>query len=315
MRAHVAGALIGLAALGLLACSDSSTDPAPTSTSPPASEATTTTTSPPTTTVPETTTTSTMGTVPDGAVGFEGEIADALAGAAEQSWEAEGTFEVTGDVDGSGTIKTVEIAYRGAYDATSGDSYSAIDFSELQGGVDAELPPGMAEAFTTFEARVVDGVSYLRFALFSLMFGAETEWVSVPEEDSDATSGVVPFADFANVANVVVGLDGGLADATEIGLEMVRGVVTTRYRIMVEVASIAGPTDGPVPEGLQPIEVWIDADGNLRRYAIDVQTLGDGQSALIVIDFTSLGIPVTVEAPDPADVTDLSQLMPELPTP
>ena len=134
-----------------------------------------------------------------------------------------------------------------------------------------DIPPELAEAFTGFETLVIDGVSYLRFPLFSMMFGATTEWISLPEEDSSAATSFLPFASFGDVNSAVGGLDQGLVDVTEIGGETVNGVSTTHYRVVVDAARLdAGTTEGLPVSGEQAIDVWIDDDGNLRRYQIDI---------------------------------------------
>ncbi|NND84194.1 MAG: hypothetical protein HKN46_03505 [Acidimicrobiia bacterium] len=307
--------------LVLAGCASDAADESTTTTAAPAAAPSTpATTVAPTTTAtlpPETTTTAaSVGADVDSDVAavLDAAFANAQAG----SWQAEGTWEITGDLDGSGTSATAEIAYAGAYDADTGNSLTLLDLSDMgalgvTGGGD--LPADMAAAFTAFETRTVDGVAYLRFPLFALMFGVTTEWISLPEEDSSSATSFIPFAGFGDVGGAVGGLQDGLVSAEEIGSEQVNGVDATRYLLVVDAATLGESSEGVPASGQQAIDVWIDGDGNLLRYVIDVDTpeleeaTGAGAERLVInVDFVGIGEPVVIEAPDPAEVTDVSEL-------
>lgn len=277
---------------------------------------TTTTVAPTTTTVPPTTTTVVVAADLDPGLA---DVLDAAFGNAQAgSWRAEGTWLITGDLDGSGTSATAEIAYVGAHDADTGNSLTLLDLSDMgalgvTGGDD--LPPEMADAFTAFETRTVDGVAYLRFPLFAMMFGAQTEWISLPEEDSGSATGFIPFSGFGDVNGAVGGLRDGLVSAEEVGRDQVNGVDATRYLLVVDAATLGESSEGVPASGEQAIDVWIGDDGNLLRYVIDVETpeleeaTGAGAERLVIsVDFVGIGEPVVIGAPDAADVTDVSEL-------
>lgn len=312
MRLRRPTILIAVVAIALAACSD---DAAPETTLPAttAAPATTTTTEP---APPTTTTTTTVPVVVDIDPDVAAVLEAAFANAASGSWRAEGTWLVTGDLDGSGTTTTAEIAYVGAFDATTGDSLSLLDLSEL-GGLGAaagqDVPPDLAGALTAFETRVVGGVAYLRFPLFGMMLGVTTEWISVPEEDSSSATGLIPFAAFGDVATALGGLRDGLVGAEEVGREQVDGVDATRYALLVDAARLDAGVE--LPAGAQSIDVWIDDEGNLRRYVIDIDAPeldaaagATAERVVIAIDFVDIGEPIVIEAPDAAEVTDVAQL-------
>ncbi|UCG40538.1 MAG: hypothetical protein JSV07_08835 [Acidimicrobiia bacterium] len=305
------------AALVLANCTGGSSDTTTTTAAPATTTTSTTTTTVAPTLPPETTSTSVpaSGDIDPGLA----EVLDAaFANAQSGSWQAEGTWEITGDLDGSGLSATAEIGYAGAYDAETGNSFSLLDLSAMgslgvTGGDD--FPPEMAAAFSAFETRTVDGVAYLRFPLFAMMFGATTEWISLPEEDSGSATSFIPFASFGEVGTAIGSLREGLVGAEEVGKEQVNGVDATRYLLVIDASVLGDGSEGVPASGEQAIDVWIDGDGNLLRYLIDIdapeldEATGAGAERLVIdVLFTGIGEPVVIEAPDAAEVTDVSGL-------
>lgn len=127
----------------------------------------------------------------------------------------------------------------------------------------------------------------------------------------------------------------GVSDSVEkIGEERVRGVPTTRYEAIVDLNKEVAGQDAGVKEANQeiakrlgtsklPVEVWVDEENRVRRYALDVsvpmpenaasQDASRGDDELrtrIVIEYYDFGTPVDVQAPPQDQTMDGSKLFP-----
>lgn len=145
---------------------------------------------------------------------------------------------------------------------------------------------------------------------------ADTEWVAIE----------VPMA--AGETNVLaedLGVTDGralldlLADAGAVevvGEDEVDGVATTRHRVEVDPSALDPEALGGGLGGFtgsseltaepMPVEVWIDADGLVRRLRVEPVVEAEMLGALrMVFDLTlsDLGEPIEVGVPDPATVT------------
>lgn len=100
----------------------------------------------------------------------------------------------------------------------------------------------------------------------------------------------------------------GARNAVEVGVEEVRGVPVTRYRMAIDLAQAdaalrAGVT---VPAGpfralsRVPAEVWLDSAGHARRIAV----AGEDDPAPIwsILELWDFGVQANIEPPTPADV-------------
>jgi hypothetical protein len=201
----------------------------------------------------------------------------------------------------------------GVVDFASGDSAISMEFGGMIGSF---LPSGI-------ETRTVDGVAYVHLPV-GLPSGKE--WVAV---DANAAGG--------SDTNTALGIGGG-ADPTkilaylgkvsdgvrEVGTQEIRGVETTHYSANVDFSKTVDRAD--VPPALRekldemagkvgnvPVDIWIDADGLLRREELKMDFasfLPGGQGATgesgtaptvaLTLDLFDFGTPVDVEAP-PAD--------------
>lgn len=124
----------------------------------------------------------------------------------------------------------------------------------------------------------------------------------------------------------------GVSDSVEkVGEEQVRGVPTTRYEAVIDLEKGAeGLGAGAredydeMVEGLGtsklPVEVWIDEQNRVRRYALDVSVPentaspgaseeDDRVSTRMVIEYHDFGTPVDVQVPPQDQTTDGSKLL------
>ena len=127
---------------------------------------------------------------------------------------------------------------------------------------------------------------YLRWSLFTSLFGADTPWVSFADEGSDALgslSGGLGVNQVATGPDSFLGYFGGIGSIDERGPAVIRGVATTHYAGTLDLAqavALADPAQaeelrqqfgelGVTALGTMPIELWVDDDGFLRRFAMD----------------------------------------------
>ena len=118
----------------------------------------------------------------------------------------------------------------------------------------------------------------------------------------------------------------GVSDSVEeIGMDPVRGVSTTHYRAEVDLADAAGGNEQTRQAfetlrdqtGAETIdlEMWVDADGRVRRSIMDVpmENLGavpgsDGARMKIEQEMYDFGDPVNVEAPPAEETIEMDDL-------
>jgi hypothetical protein len=109
-------------------------------------------------------------------------------------------------------------------------------------------------------------------------------------------------------------------DVTKVGGEDVRGVATTHYHAQVDtahLASSASPADASryaeVLEKLTgsdslPVDVWIDAQGRVRRFSLALQahTPGGPLDETVSMELFDFGPQPAITVPSEAEVTDIT---------
>ena len=230
-----------------------------------------------------------------------------LLGAAETS-EDQSTVETTMRVSVDGEV-VGEVISQGAADGSSAR-------------ISAELPLiGAVPVLVTPEATFV-GVP-------DLPEGAEWLRISVDELGFADVFGADAFgADPPDPQRAFDALRDATDEATEVGPETVDGIETTRYRFDADVGELLDDAigSGQLPErsadafdgvtATTATDVWIDADGLVRRLRFELRsgeapTDADAPPDIgVEIDFADYGEPVDVAAPDPATVVDASEFWP-----
>ena len=291
---------------------DTSTTAAPSTTTTQASG--TTATQPPTTT-----------TENQGAGGDLASIRAALSQSAEiTSGRIEGLIEITGAVDGGMTMD-MSLPFGGSFDTVTGNSIFFIDLSGFAEAGSEEIPAEFANLFGEMEVRTIDGVSYIRFPLFTMLLGSGTVWVSSPADEGEDLTGDFTFTHPGNPAEILDALEDVDAEVTEVGSETVNGIQTTHYRVVFDSSEIyaeATPEElaelddqGLIPNGTFPVDMWISGEGLIVRYVMDVDgtaissTPGEEFERMVVTyDLFDINQPVQIVAPDPSEVTDIEAL-------
>lgn len=324
--------LAGAACLLLVAACGSGTGETTTSTVPSTTAAPEVTT---TTAGAETTTTTTAGetttTAAPEATGDLGLIQAAMAQSAESApSRIEGTISMTGVDAGDGSLIDVDMPFSVRTDPATGDTAMVMDFgamAEAMGGA-GEVPAEMADLLGEMEVRQIGETVYLKFPFLTGFMGAETEWVSMPaEEGGDLTGGMSGGANPSDPTSFLDSLSEANGTVDEVGPEDVRGISTTKYRVVIDenwqdqlspeqLAELE--EQGPLPETSFPMDLWIDDDGLVQRMAMEVtaedvaESAGEGtedfQSMTMTFDFFDFGQPVTIEAPPADQVTDFADM-------
>lgn len=227
----------------------------------------------------------------------------------------EGRITISGDAE---FPEGVELVFLGAFDSTNDASEISIDLGSVAlAAAEAEgtdLGPMAALFEEPMVVRTIGDRSFISWGLFSLLTGTDEGWIETEADDaSDITSGFGGTGNGSPV-DILTVLEDANADITEIGTEEVRGVSTTHIRALIDVAEMeASLSDedratlerdlGDVPTDALPMDIWIDDDGLIRRYSLDLSDFDENDDidqAGLVFEFFDYGEDITIEVP-PAD--------------
>lgn len=244
---------------------------------------------------------------------------------------ATGEFTVTFSVvdnpvlgDGEQTLATME----GAYDRDADLTRMVIDLAGL-GAVD---PSFFGDAESEAERKLLEqmladpmtlisdgSTQYIKSPIMSKLLGGGKEWLKTAGSGGNDLSEDFSGFQLDDVAAFVETLDAA-GDVEEVGTEDVAGVDATHYHAEADLSQLdgSGPSGTLLSDlgaaGTAVIDVWIDADGLVRRLRIEAgpELLADvfdvpveGTGGIVDVEFASLGEPVDIEIPDPADVKDM----------
>ena len=257
-------------------------------------------------------------------------------------------------------VETVQVAYREtAAERTARISYGATTTGPP---VDPENSAGASSRSVTVKGGGVTDFSGAASSLtigtpgmgdLQMRQVGETVYVKLPDEFAAQTSGSKPwvrvdldalYGQQYGGAPVQGGASGdptrqleylrGVSDSVEkVGEERVRGVPTTHYEAIVDLNREVAGQDAKVEEANQelvkglgtselPVEVWVDEENRVRRYALDVgvpmpenaasRDASQGDDRLrtrMVIEYYDFGTPVDVQAPPRDQTMDGSKLL------
>lgn len=261
-----------------------------------------------------------------------------LTGVAAASREASsGRFELelVQSFGGQDLTMTAE----GAFDTAAQRSELSFDMSAL-----AKLLGGLGQAFGAGSSdlegfddpanwkldAVQDGtVVYFRFPLLASKLPDGKEWIRADAAQLAQQRGVDldQLGSFASVdpRDALTALEAVTGGLVVVGREDVRDVATTHYTASIDPAKIAGQSgaSGDVLASFRqalaqlgltavPIQVWVDDEGLVRRFVIDVamtpQGAADEARMTMTLDVFDYGTPVSVDLPAAGDVAELTEL-------
>jgi hypothetical protein len=293
-----------------------------------AAENTTTTEGSPTSTAASYTTSTSAATTSTEAGGSEasGDLA-ALQAAMAQTVESapsrvEGVIRMVGLADAP--VSEVEMPFSVVTDPATGDSSMVMDFGAMATIGGEEIPPEMADLMGSMEVREIGDTVYMKFPFFTAFLGADTEWVSMPAEQSDMADDVTPNTAPTDPGAFLESFQEAEGEVEVVGSEEIRGISATHYRIMIDEQWAETLTEeemgdleeqGFSPDATFPLDLWVDDDGLVHRMSIVAEASqledaeGEFESMTMTFDFFDFGQPVTIEPPPADQVTDMDELM------
>ncbi len=252
-------------------------------------------------------------------------------------------FELTFEATVPGVDKRLSFTAGGGYDTPARRSRIAVDLTSLA-DLMTQVGPMLGGSVTGDLAdtdpgdwkldAIVDGdVVYLRFPPLAKELPDGKTWVkgNAKELAQSGTSGLDQAGSLSGLdARDVFGFLEGVSGSIEsVGSEDVRGVTTSHYRATLDPAKLATlvPADkreslGGIDEAARqaglddlPIDVWVDADGRLRKLAIELDATLPGSDeslqASLVVEVYDYGAPLDLELPPADQVADAATLRPK----
>jgi hypothetical protein len=264
-----------------------------------------------------------------------------LASSASTSADAStGRFSFSASFTMPGADEPFAFSGEGAFDRATKRSWFAMDMSllaKLLGGLvagfggtgSADLPNFDDAAAWKIEV-VKDGdVDYVRFPAMDDKLPAGKTWIRGSGGTIEAAGiGVKEFDSFtqSDPRTVLEALRSVSGSVETVGTEELRGVETTHYRAVLDAAELAksSATKTGAAGGLLdrltsqtqlkdvPLDVWIDADGLVRKMSLDVAGVQTGSAdedkASIAFELWDYGEKVGIDLPPASQVVDASAL-------
>ncbi len=236
----------------------------------------------------------------------------------------EGKIDMVGTAD-SELPGPVSLSFAGAYDLPNDASEVSVDFSGMLAAIEAGDESGEAAIFSSFfedplEMITIGETSWTKWGLISAFTGTDGQWLEAPADESDDLTSEFGFGATGSPTELLDILAEANAELEELGTEDLRGVSTTHIRALVDGEGLAATMSaderaafeeqlGTTPEAKFPMDFWIDGDGLLHRYMIDLSdpellaASGDGdeiESLTMTFDMWDHGTDLGI-TPPPAD--------------
>lgn len=158
-------------------------------------------------------------------------------------------------------------------------------------------------------------VLYMRSPSFQSQLPPGKRWLRIDVSKQGANLGI-DFTSLMSTSQTFAPLDKALVSTTRLGREVVAGRSTTRYRALIDIkrAARAVPAYGKqvaaveratgIRLGRTSYDVWIAADGRIRRVRYSTPTAVGGLSgkAVSTMTFLTFDEPVTITAPPRSQV-------------
>jgi hypothetical protein len=170
-----------------------------------------------------------------------------------------------------------------------------------------------------------DYVMYLKLGLLAGQLPDGKQWVKLDFSKVGRAAGI----DFSKLmggqtaqdpAQLLSLLRATSGKVDDLGTEQIDGVHTTHYRAVIDVAKagkLRGLSDASVQRLLGagapayvPVDVWVGADGLVRRFRLSLETTANGTplNMRMTIGLSNYGLAASVTAPPAGDVFDATDL-------
>lgn len=243
------------------------------------------------------------------------------------SARVEGTISITGLDEAQGGLTEATMAFATAFDTATGNTSMLMDTSSLVAAAPTDPDDPFADLGAAMlgemEFRQVGDRGYMRAGFFNLMLGNETEWISMPADDSAEYA--TGFESAPTDPHEVLGTyDGAAADVEDLGEEAVNGTTATHYRITVDATGLMeelsaderaeAEASGLLAVGVLPIDLWVTDGGYLVRMIMEIDGSqaespeGEFESMKLSFDMFDINRPVAIEAPPAGQVTAVEDL-------
>jgi hypothetical protein len=225
---------------------------------------------------------------------------------------------------------TIDMSERGYSGAVTADG--AFDFANRTGALTMDMTsmgiPGIRGAI---ELRIVDGVIYMNLGS---MLGSTPEarqlfgdkpWIKLDLTKAGAAGagGAGGFGGLgtSDPTSTLDALRGAGSDVRVVGHDEVRGVDTTHYHATIDLAraldklpaaqrDAAARAMRTLGTGSVPADIWIDAQGRLRKLTMTLDATTEGTHVgAVTMELFDFGTPVDVEAPPADQVTDFGSML------
>jgi hypothetical protein len=239
-----------------------------------------------------------------------------------------------------GAEEPFSFAGEGAFDAPSKRASFAVDMSALAkmlGGFASALGGGSAGGLPDFDdpdgwkiEAIQDGdVAYIRFPAIDGQLPEGKTWIKATKGDAHVSGfDVKELESFTrrDPRELLDTLRSVSGDIETVGTEELRGVETTHYRAVVDPVELAksASTGGPsatdallgqltTQSGIDdvPLDVWIDANGLVRKLSMEVsatEQASEAGAATISFELWDYGETVEIDLPPASQVADASAL-------
>jgi hypothetical protein len=238
-----------------------------------------------------------------------------------------------------GATESFALAGEGAFDTASERASFAMDMSSLAkllgglvaglGGTSGDLPDFDDPSGWKIEV-VQDGdVGYVRLPAIDSRLPDGKSWVRGMA--GDVKAGGFDFEELESFTqsdprDVLASLRGLTGDIETVGTEELRGVETTHYRAVLDPIELAEhaaagradatslvdelSTQGGITD--VPLDVWIDANGLVRKLSLDFSATDPGTSrsshVALAFELWDYGEQVEIDVPSASQVVDASAL-------
>jgi hypothetical protein len=175
----------------------------------------------------------------------------------------------------------------------------------------------------TLEEIIDGGDLYMHSPDLGSAFGGSARWVLMRSEvfgdllQSDASGTGMS----ASPTQQLDALKDASYEVAEVGPEQVNGVEATHYRALIDIgkltdelkSEVSGEFGDLIEKSLEQVtgatvDVWIDADGLLRRET-STSTMGSLGNFTMTMDFSQYGIRPDIRVPQGSEVYDVTPLM------